>query len=212
MIRYICATKKSGKHTFQAGLSAVWVLCLLAGMGCAETRMTEPKRTAEEMLLLSTAAHRAIHQFEVGPYVKGRKVYIDPTYFDVYEQQYVMGTLRALFSSKGALLVEDKKAAEIVVEPRSAALSTDSSNSLLGFPAIPVPIPAAGTFKTPEISLFKSRKQNSVAKFALLAYDNTSRTNIFSTEPAVGEAFSHHYVLLGYIRYNTSDIPERKHW
>src|SRR5262245_27304100 len=94
--------------------------------GCVMTRITEPPRSAVEQLLISTAADRSLGLASFDLF-KGKKVFIDATYFESYDKPYVIGTLRDLLSTQGALLTTNATVADIVVEPRSGALSTDSS-------------------------------------------------------------------------------------
>jgi hypothetical protein len=187
-----------------------WVsLAGLLGSGCLQTRMTEPPRTAVEQLLISTAADRSLQQVPWEMF-KGRKVFVDTNYFEAYDRGYVLGTMRDLLSIHGALLATNIGDAEVVLEPRSGALSTDSSSSLLGVPAIPVPIPFAGTFTSPELPLWKTEKHFSTAKIAVLAYEQKSRKHVYSTGPVVGRAAHKYYKLLGYLSVTRTDIPEKK--
>lgn len=171
--------------------------------------MTEPPRTAVEQLLLSTAADRSLLRVHWEIF-KDKKVFVDTNYFDSYDKPYVLGTVRDLLSSYGALLATNAHDADIIVEPRSGALSTDSTSSLVGMPSLPVPIPFAGTLVTPEMYLWKSEKMFSTAKIALLAYDQKSRQHVYSSGPLVGRAAHKYYKFLGYIAVTRTDIPEKK--
>jgi hypothetical protein len=177
--------------------------------GCVQTRITEPQRTAVEQLLLSTATDRAFDEVDMTT-VRDRRVFIDPAYFESYDKHYVLGTIRDVLSNNGALLVRSIDDAEVIVEPRSGALSIDSSQSLIGLPSTPIPIPFTGTVQTPEIAIFKTEHQFSVAKLALLAYERESGRHLHSTGPLVGESFHKYYTILGYIRITTTGIPEKK--
>jgi hypothetical protein len=186
-------------------------LFLLAGVlaGCLQTRMSEPPRTAVEQLLISTAADRSLlraewHMFD------GKRVFVETNYFESYDRAYVLGSIRNLLSIHGALLATNVNDAEIIIEPRSGALSTDSSSSLLGMPSLPVPIPLAGTFESPEVSLFKSEKLFSTAKIALFAYDQKSRKHVYSSGPLLGKASHKYYKFLGYLSVTRTDLPEKQ--
>ena len=186
----------------------LFLLLCVAG-GCLQTRVSEPPRTAVEQLLISTAADRSLqlaewHMFD------GKRVFVDTNYFESYDRAYVLGSVRNLLSIHGALLATNAHDAEIIIEPRSGALSTDSSSSLLGMPSLPVPIPLAGTFESPEVSFFKSDKLLSTAKVALFAYDQKSRKHIYSSGPLVGKASHKYYKFLGYLSITRTDLPEKK--
>lgn len=195
--------------SFHYGLVVLAIGCssLLLG-GCVQTRITEPKRAAVEQLLLSTATDRALVNADFSLY-QGKKVFVDATYLDSYDKEYVIGSLRDALSSDGALLVETKEASEAIVELRSGALSADGSDSLIGLPKFPVPVPFAGTMETPEIALFKAQRQYGTAKLAILGYWTKSRMHAQSTGPLVGTSYMKYYTVLGYIKYTSTDIPEK---
>ena len=62
----------------------------------------------------------------------------------------------------------------------------------------------------PEAPLYKSSRHEAVAKIALLAYDNKSREHVYSSGPLVGKSHYRHYLVLGYIKFKRTDLPERK--
>jgi hypothetical protein len=177
--------------------------------GCADATMTNPPRSATEQLLLSTAADRAITNADYSLF-QGKQVFLDATYFDSYDSKYVIGAIRDALSQAGARLMTGPTNADIIVECRSGALSIDASDSLVGIPATAVPIPLAGSLVIPEIALYKSSRQHSYAKFALLAYENTSRQHLYSSGSLLGKSYNKYYKFLGFIQWTTSDIPEKQ--
>lgn len=177
--------------------------------GCAQTNMTNPARSAVEQLLLSTAADRAMKSVDLSAFA-GKKVYVDATYFDSYDPKNALGTIRDAVSSAGGLLVPNATNAEYVIEARSGALSVDYDQTLIGMPNTGVPIPLAGTFNLPEIALYKSEKQLSTAKIALLAYSRATGEHYFSSGSMVGNSHNYYYKLLGFITWTLTDIPEKE--
>jgi hypothetical protein len=189
---------------------AGFILCaVLALTGCVQTRITEPKRSAVEQLLLSQATDRACREIDFSKF-NGRKTFMDVTYFEAHDEQYALGAIRDSLSQAGALLVPEIKDAELVVEPRSGALSTDSSSSVVGMPSLPLPIPMSGTLVTPELALYKSQKQLSTSKIALLAYEQESKKHFISLGPAAGTAKHNYYTFLGYFKYTSTTLPEKR--
>lgn len=176
--------------------------------GCVQTKITEPSRSAVEQLLLSTAADRATATVHLDQF-RGKRVHFSTNYFEAYDAKYALGSLREALSRSGALLVEELSEADVVIEARSAALSIDSVNSILGIPSTVVPIPVAGTFSLPEVALMKSQKQDSMAKFALLAFSPKSGEHVFSSGPMLGRAKNHYYQFLWIIKFTKTDLPER---
>lgn len=171
--------------------------------------MTNPPRSVTEQLLLSTAADRAVAHRDLSMF-SGKKVYLDSTYFDSYDARYAMGAIRDALSSAGALLVDYVTNSDIIVQARSGGLSIDSSDSLVGIPKMGMPVPLSGALQIPEVAFWKSQKQRSIAKFALLAYENTSRQHVYSSGALMGQAYNNYYKLLGIITWTSSDIPEKK--
>jgi hypothetical protein len=71
-------------------------------------------------------------------------------------------------------------------------------------------MPFAGAVSLPEVALFKSEKQYSIAKIAILAYERESRKHVASSGPLIGRANIKYYKFLGYIGYTKTTIPEKK--
>ena len=176
--------------------------------GCTTLRDTEPPRTANEQLLISTAADHAADRLALH-IPAGGKVFVDTSNFDAIDAKYAIGTLRDRLAKQGAKLVADRKDADTVVELRSGALSINQRSLLVGLPAIPIPIPLAGTVTTPEIAFYKRSEDRGVAKFAATALDAKQGSLTASADPAYG--FSHRttWVVLFFISWTDEDIlPE----
>ena len=185
------------------------VPALLLSTGCVQTRITEPERSGVEQLLISAAADRAIEKMDVA-FLSGRKVFVDRQFFEAYDEEYALGAIRDHIARHGAFLVDDMDVADVIVEARSGALSTDGSSSVIGIPSVNAPVPLAGNLSTPELALLKTQKQFSTAKFALLAFERESRRHVHSTGPVNGYAKHHYYTILGLIKYTSSSIPEKR--
>ena len=175
--------------------------------GCHSLKVSEPKRTAAEQLLLSTAADRGLEGVDLTP-LRGKKIYLEEQYFRSYDQEYILGAIRELISKNGAFLVRKIDDAEIIVEARSGGLGIDTRTSLFGIPALPIPIPFVGTLETPEVALYKAELHDSTGKFVLLAYDNKTGGYIHSTGSLAGKAYFNYYKLLGFFNWRSTDIPE----
>jgi len=196
------------RHKHLLSYGSLFLFTVLLGAGCAFYTQTNPPRSATEQLLLSTSADRALTNIDLTIFDK-QKVYVDTNYFESYDAGYALGTIRDALSRAGALLEPDAKSADIIIEPRSGAYSIDSASSLFGIPNISLPIPFSGPLPIPELALYKTQKQHSIAKFALLAYSNRSRAHIYSSGPLDGTAFNYYHKIL-FIYWTTTDIPENK--
>lgn len=186
------------------GIPLLAVLCA----GCVQTKITEPSRSAVEQLLLSTAATRAVNSIPLDEF-RGKRIYVSTNYFEGYDYKFALAALRDALSRSGARLTDEPTNAEVIVEPRSAALSVDSANSLIGIPSGSVPIPLTGTFALPEVGFYKSQKQYSISKMQLLAYTAGTGEHVLSTPPMIGRAHNHYYQILWLIKYRSTDLPER---
>jgi hypothetical protein len=199
------------QKTMQRGFLILWVVLVgWATSGCVQTRVTEPRRTATEQLMISTAADRSLSQAPMLDAFQGKKVFVDTTYFDSYDESYVIGALRQRLSEHGALLVTNAVSSDVVLEPRSAALSTDSATSMIGMPSLPLPAALSGGVSTPELYLLKSQKLYSTAKLALFAYDEKSRRHFYSSGDLLGKATLKYYTFIGFIKITRTDLPEKK--
>jgi hypothetical protein len=70
------------------------------------------------------------------------------------------------------------------------------------------PIPFTGGIQTPELAFYKSQKQNSFAKIAMLACSENSGSHFYSSGPLDGKAYNDHYNLL-FVSWFRSDIHEK---
>jgi len=176
--------------------------------GCTQTTLTAPQRSATEQLLLSTAADRAAESTNLSLF-NGKKVFVDGSYFDSYDGKYALGTIRDALNRAGAQLVTTLTNSDIIIEARSGALSLDAADLLVGVPSAGVPVPFAGTISIPELAFYKSQKQFSLAKFALLAYETRGGKHVYSSGPMIGKAYNHYYRFIGFIAYTSTDIPAK---
>ena len=190
-------------------------LALLAGLasGCVnKQRMTEPARSVGEQLLLSTAIDRALSELDMEAIgrLKGFKVYLSTTYLKALDQEYLIGSLRDLLFSSGALVVDDPVQAQMIVEVRSGANSLDSATVTAGIAedqALPNPVTGAPV-ALPELALFKKENNVSVTTVALVAYHTNTRVHVFSSGTLLGGAYDRHYQILGLLRLRFTDVPE----
>lgn len=187
--------------------------------GCTTTRVTEPYQTATEQLLVSSAVDHAIDNLKP-PIPRGSKVYVDTEFFDgasggndVVLPRYAIGAVRDLILRDGGDLVDERTAADLVVELRNGGQAIDHKTVLVGLPTIPVPAPLTGTVQTPELSLFKRDEQHGISKLALTVYGAKSGVLAGSTGPIYGDSHDTHWTVLlifGWDRQNIlpEDIPE----
>jgi hypothetical protein len=179
---------------------------MMGAAGCQSGKESLPARTATEELLLSSAADHALGDAQFS-WLAGKKVFVEEKYFEGYDKGYLVGLIRERLSASGALLVKTDDKADVIVEIRSGAFSIDSSGTLVGLPSFTVPVPMAGPVQTPELSLYKSKRSDSIAKVSLFAYERGSGRYLQSAGPIEGDAHLHLYSVL-FVTWHRSDVPE----
>jgi hypothetical protein len=185
----------------------VFGMCGFLATGCHTSSLTEPKRTASELLLLSHSADHALEEMEFD-LLLGQKVFVDPGYFDSVDASYVMGAIREKLAEEGAVLVASADKAQYIVEPRNRGLGLDTRTSLVGIPAMDIPIPLAGRVESPELALFKAQMADSIASFALAVYKVNDGLQLMDSQEGDGRAKFNQYQLLGLIKWRSTGIPE----
>lgn len=180
------------------------------GGGCMTPDVTKTARSGVEQLLVSNAVDRACLTLELAP-LNGRKVLLDLTTLEAVDKPYVCVALRQRLRQAGALLTEDAKTADLIVEVSAGAVATDQSEMFIGLPAIPVPIPMAGSIKTPEVALFKKNTQTGIVRLTLAARQTATGAPVpLRPEPATASAYFNRWTLLLLFHWSTSDLPEKK--
>ena len=175
---------------------------------CTTEKRSAPSRTATEQLMISAAADRAAQNLSVD-IPAGTKVFVDPTYFEGTDSKYAIGAIRDRLLRRGALLVEKREQADMVMELRAGALSIDENSLVVGIPQMDVPVPLAGSFAIPEIALFKRDRRQGIAKFSATGYDAETGELITSSASDFGFSQETEYDALFVISWSSSDImPE----
>ncbi|MBL6707136.1 MAG: hypothetical protein ISQ06_13575, partial [Planctomycetaceae bacterium] len=152
--------------SFPIRCAVVACLTLQLCAGCATTKTSNTARTATEQLLLSNAIDQSLNKVDFSA-MHGRNVFIDPAYLDGVDKQYVLASLRHHLLYNGVHLAAAADKADMILEPRSGGIGTDTTESYYGIPGISLP---GGMFTMPEIKLVTRTNQNATAKIGLAAY------------------------------------------
>jgi len=187
-------------------MAGIPVLLVLLAAGCGSLSSTTPRRSAQEQLLISTAADRALSKIGLTA-VDGRRVFLDESYMDAYDGEYVTGKVRNAISFFGGRLVNNTAEAEVIVELRCGGQSINESTFLLGVPEIPLILLGSG-YVIPEIPFFKYERQTSISKLSLFGYRADDGSILFSSGEAFGssKATSYWIALIGPITFD--DLPK----
>ncbi len=118
--------------------------------GCmGGVRHTTTARAATEMLLVSTAAGRAVEVYDPTR-LSGKRVALETAGLAALDRGYVESALRERLARGGALLCE-RAEAEVILEVRTAGHGINDPEWKLGIPSLPLGY--SGVFAvTPEIS------------------------------------------------------------
>jgi hypothetical protein len=177
---------------------------------CSSMRETQPPRTADEQLLISSAVDHALERLKLG-IPRDTKIWVEEKYFDGFDQKYAVAAIRDYLLRRGGRLVADRGAADTVVEIRAGALSTNSDDMLIGFPSLALPVPLVGNMQTPELSVVKRSEDQGVAKLGLTAYDAKTgqRARFSPAGPTYGYSTNKRWVVLSLFEWTETDtVPK----
>ena len=182
---------------------SIAALMLVCTSGCATTKTTNTARTATEQLLLSNAIDQSLNKVDFSA-MHGRKVFLDPTYLDGVDTQYVISSLRHHLLYNGVSLAATADKADVILEPRSGGIGTDTTESYYGIPGISLP---GGILTLPEIKLVTRMNQHATAKIGLAAYDADER-EIVGGGISIAQAQHNNWHVLGVGPFTTGTIKE----
>lgn len=136
--------------------------------GCSTRQISQSPRTAMEQMLMSGAVDRALASLEL-PEVRRQRVFLDISRLKGYDVEYVQQVLRARLTQLEAILVDDPKDAQLVVEVASGGLGTEYHQFMIGVPSIPL----LGTpLATPEAPLYRNADQRGLVKLFVFVRDS----------------------------------------
>ncbi|MCW8140269.1 MAG: hypothetical protein KIT58_15320 [Planctomycetota bacterium] len=180
--------------------NVVATLALLGAVGSTgcigNIRDTTTPRTAHEMLLVSTAAQRAVRLYDAGP-LKGRKVHLDLTLFDPIDKNYVQSSLRYHLANSGVILSDQASECEIVMEVRNASLGLWDGDFVLGIPQLPVSAQGLPPVMLPPLYAFRRLSHQGFAKFQLWLYDPKTKAYLGRSQDLWGTSYYNQWWFFG---------------
>ena len=182
----------------------------VACLGCGTTRWSDSKRTATEQLLMSDAIERAVSKMDISP-LCDRKVFLDTAYMtDIEDKDYLVSSLRQHMLGSGCFLMDQRDAADLVVEIRVGALGNDRSSLIIGIPATDI---SAGSKSAslPEIALAKRTDQRAVAKVAVFAYERVTGRPFWQSGLENVASNARDKWLVGAGPFQEGDVVEQSH-
>ncbi len=204
---------------------ALLAVLVMGAPGCiGNIRETTTARTATEMLLVSTAAERAVASYDAG-HLRGKRVFVDDTRFESVDKAYVMSALRDHLAGQGVTLVDKKEAgegdapaalgAELVLELRSASLGVYDGDFVLGIPQLPVSAQGFPPVLLPPLYAFRRFSQQGWAKLEFWTYGAKSLQHVQRSGPLWGSSYYNQWWFFGIGPFDGSndiypeeDLPE----
>ncbi len=195
---------------FPLPLCVLAVVFMLQFAGCGTMKTSNTSRTATEQLLVSDAIDRAITEIDFSV-LAGKKIFLDvaplPSGAD---SNYLASSIRQQVLACGALLMEERKSADYIVEVRSGAIGTDEHEVVYGIPEITTPtFVSSGSITIPEIALAKRKGQRANAKIAVFAYNRTTGLPLWQSGMHEKDSNVKNLWVLGGGPYRTGDIIEK---
>ena len=178
---------------------------VLGVAACSGERTTNPDHTATEQLLITQATDDAVAKLHL-PLKAGQKAFLDASGVTGDYAPYAIALVRDRILLDGGHLVQDRAAADIVVEARSGALSIDEFESLIGLPESKIPVPLAGDISAPEVALYKRAERRGIAKLGLTAYDAKDGGYVGGTGTKFGFSQKKEWTVLIFISWGSNDI------
>ena len=156
-------------------------------------------------MLISNAVDHALDKVDFQPFA-GRAVYLEEKYVDCIDKNYVIASIRHRLMNTGATLVDAADAAEIVVEPRTGAVGTVSSESFVGVPEIALP----GVVTLPEVRLLTRTRQSGSAKVGLVAYDAKSKQPLGPGGQSLASSDNSNWFVVGVGPYRSGTLKQEE--
>ena len=211
---------------------AALVVLLAMACGCAQSREpTRTPRTSTEQLLLSHALTRSMSDLAV-PLPPGKSVTVEVVGFPVdrlitqepftssaalgatadnsvvrmpgSDLPVVRGMLEKRLGELGFAVSPRRQDAAFLIRLIVLTFGTEQGVSFFGMPAVQsVVLP----FSLPELTLFKSQRQNSYMRCLVHIYDLATGRFIQSTSWYDGSAYYNQYTVLFLFQYRTTDLP-----
>lgn len=178
--------------------------------GCGTMKTSNSSRTATEQLIVTDALDRAIDEIDFSV-LAGKKIYLDVSPLpSSSDSNYLASSIRQQVLGCGALLMEEKKDADYVVEVRAGAIGTDEHEIVYGIPEITTPtFVSSGTVTIPEIAVAKRLGQKATAKIAVFAYNRKTGMPLWQSGMHEKDSNVKNVWVLGGGPYRTGDIIEK---
>ncbi|MGB7342939.1 MAG: DUF6655 family protein [Pirellulaceae bacterium] len=201
------ATKRTRKQQHATGGLLALGIVALVSTGCASTTSSNTARTGNEQILISSAIDRAMSNVRFNEFAN-RGVFVDETYLaGAVDKGYLMGEIRHKVLQGGGRLVAKAEDADVVLEPRSGGVGTDSEETYIGIPSLGFPgLP----IELPEIKLAQRSTQIGTAKIGLVAYDAKTGQSLGRGGKATALAHANDTYVMGIGPFRSGSVVDTR--
>ncbi len=119
-------------------LTLAVAISLVLASGCGVVRASTTERTSQEMLLITTAAERAVKRFDLAS-LDGERVFLDVSAVPAQDRGYVVDAVEQHLEEAGAIQVDAPGRAGVILEVRSGTLASDERRFGFEIPLPPLP-------------------------------------------------------------------------
>lgn len=175
--------------------AAILLALAACGAGCGTKRVTDTPRTGTEQLLIAAAVDAAVDQLDFA-FLEDRKTFIDPTYVDRIDRDFLVASVRSKAFQAGVVVVPAAEEADYVIELRAGAVGVDRNDYVLGIPETMMPTPGGGV-PLPEAAAFKSIDQMGACRLSFVAYRRDDRRLFYASGPVYGFSDEKSWWVLG---------------
>jgi len=173
------------------------LLASLLSTGCVGSiRDTTTPRSAHEMLLVSTAAQRAIQTYDATA-LKTRRVFMDLALFDPIDKNYVQSSLRYHLANAGVIISDKADDCDVVMEVRNASLGLWDGDFVLGIPQMPMSAQGSPSVLLPPLYAFRRLSHQGFAKFQLWLYDPKKKIYLGRSQDLWGTSYYNQWWVFG---------------
>lgn len=187
-------------------VSALIVLLVILS-GCSTTRTTTTTRTAVEQALLSQTAKQVVDEMDFTP-LAGKSFFIKEEKFEAADGKYVLAALHEHLLESDLRMAAKEEEADVLIYPRVAAAGIDDTSSFIGLPSIPVYIPGAGGVTIPEMSLYKSHRQQGRNRMGVHGQYCANGELAISLPETAKQCYYTRWTLLFIISFRTTDLEK----
>lgn len=154
-------------------------------------------------MIVSHAVDTALDKIDFTPFT-GHAVFLNDKYVECVDKAYVVSSVRHRVLKAGGRLVDSADASDVVVELRSGAVGTTSSNSYIGIPEIVLP----GMLTLPEVRVAERKNQKGTAKLGIVAYDPKTGEALGTGGMTLAQADDNNWYFVGAGPFRTGSVSD----